>query len=101
MAEKVVFVTGMFFLLFLIISKASSPTGFVAVSSVPDDARVIIDDMPRGFTKANEPLEIALAPGKHTIVITKDGYTGYVDAFRVDRGETKEINAELEKLNIG
>ncbi len=98
MAEKVVFVTGMFFLLFLVISKTSSPTGFAEVCSIPEGARVIIDDVPRGFTSA-VCLEISLAPGKHTVVITKDGYTGYVDAFRVDRGETKEIKVELEKLN--
>ncbi|MBS3067469.1 PEGA domain-containing protein [Candidatus Micrarchaeota archaeon] len=99
MAEKVVFVTGMFFLLFLIISKANSPTGFAEISSLPEGARVIIDDVPRGFTPASGSLEVSLSPGKHTIVITKDGYTGYVDAFRVDRGETKEIKVELEKLN--
>jgi hypothetical protein len=101
MTEKVVFVTGMFFLLFLVISKANAPVGFAAVSSVPDGARVIIDDVPRGFTSASGPLEVSLSPGKHTIVITKNDYTGYVDVFRVERGETKEIKVELEKLNTG
>ncbi len=99
MAEKVIFVTGMFFLLFLIISKVNSPVGFADVKSNVDGVKVFIDDVPRGSTEANQPLEISLVPGKHTILATKDGYTGYVSAFYVEKGETKEIDIELEKLN--
>ena len=99
MAEKVIFVTGAFFLLFLVISKTLSPVGYVDVSSIPDGARVTIDDAPRGITSASETLEVSVTPGKHTIVVTKDGYAGYVNAFRVDRGETKNITIELEKIN--
>jgi len=99
MGEKVIFITGAFFLLFLVISKASSPVGFIDVNSIPDGARVTIDDLSRGVTSTSELLEVSLSPGKHTIVVTKDGYTGYVSAFHIDRGETKNITVELEKIN--
>ena len=98
MSERVIFVTGVFFILFLVISKATSPVGFAEVMTKPSGATVTIDDIPRGITTDNEWLEVSLSPGKHTIVVTKNGYVGYVSAFRVDRGETKKIYLELEKI---
>lgn len=99
LAEKVVFITGVFFLLFLIITRANSPVGIVEISTVPDGVRVNIDDVPRGVTSAEEIMEISLPPGRHTIVATKEGYTSYISAFQIERGETKGMKIELERLN--
>lgn len=100
MTEKIVFVTGIFFLLVLVISRANSPVGFVEISSIPAGATVSIDDVPRGTTPATGSLEVSLPAGKHTLVVTKEGYTSYVGAFQVERGETKNISIELENLNF-
>ena len=99
MSEKVVFVTGVFILLFLVISKINSPVGFAEISSTPAGVSVTIDDLPRGITPEIGMLEISLPPGKHTIVAVKEGYTGYLNVFYVNRGETKEIMISLEKIN--
>ena len=99
MAEKVIFVTGMFLLLFLVISKANSPTGFLEIHSNPTGATVTIDDVIRGVTPENGSLEVALIPGRHTIVVAKEWYTGYVDIISIERGQTKQLTLDLDKIN--
>jgi hypothetical protein len=70
---------------------AVAATGTVSIQSTPEGAQVLVDGEPAGTT----PLELALAPGEHTIVLRRDGYVDDEHSVTVEAGATAEVAAEL------
>ncbi len=93
--KKFAFAGGALIFLIIVWTTLNAPVGIVNINSDPEGASVTIDDVPRGTT----PLEVSLTVGKHNIVVTKEGYTGYVSSLDVEKGETKELNVKLEKTS--
>jgi len=93
--KKVAFAGGALIFLIIVWTSLNAPVGIVNITSDPEGASVTIDDVPRGTT----PLEVSLTAGKHTLVITKEGYTGYVSSLDIGKGETKDLNVKLEKTS--
>lgn len=73
-------------------TKIEAP-GEVTVMSLTTGADVEIDGKPVGTIPL--PDTIVLLPGKHTIKVTKRGYTEYADSFEVRAGETVELEIDL------
>lgn len=73
-------------------TKVEAP-GEVTVMSLTTGADVEIDGKPVGTVPL--PDTIVLMPGKHTIKVTKRGYTEYADSFEVRAGETVELEIDL------
>jgi glucose/arabinose dehydrogenase len=66
----------------------------VALKVTPADAEVAIDGVARGVASAL-PLVVALEPGVHQLVITRDGYAPYRVEFLVaDKPETFAVRLE-------
>lgn len=62
--------------------KGLEPTGILVASSVPDGAKIYIDDKLKGATNSN----ISLPPGKYQVEIKKDGYTSWQKTLNI-KGE--------------
>jgi hypothetical protein len=67
--------------------------GKVAINSMTTGATVMIDGEKVGTIPIEEPLR--LKPGKHTLKISKQGYTEYLDVFTVRRGKTTYLDIDL------
>jgi hypothetical protein len=70
---------------------AAPTTVKLAIVSTPDAADIEVD----GSFMGNTPSAIELAPGEHSIIVTKKGYTPYQRKIKLAAGDIK-INAELE-----
>lgn len=66
----------------------------VSVASNPDGADIDID----GSFVGNTPSTIELAPGEHTVTVTKLGFKPWTRKAKISGGEIK-MSAELEKGN--
>ncbi|MCP4710054.1 MAG: PEGA domain-containing protein, partial [Planctomycetes bacterium] len=58
-----------------------------------DGAVVFIDGRKRGRIPLKRP--IRLRAGKHTVKVQKQGYTRYLDVFRVTAGRTTKLEIDL------
>ncbi len=70
-----------------------SPTGILVVRSAPPATSVLVDGKGLGGT----PLETALLPGSHSLLLTRDGYRDLEASAIVERGRRREIDLKLEK----
>jgi PEGA domain len=62
------------------------------VESIPERADIEVD----GSFRGNTPSAVELAPGDHTVVVSKDGYKSWQRRIKLGGGDVK-VSAELEK----
>ena len=74
------------------IPTTAAMTGSFALSSTPDGAAVLIDNLYVGRTPVTVP---DLAPGNHTVLLELEGYEPWSGAFSVEAGATVAVNATL------
>ena len=67
--------------------------GELTIMSLTNGAEVVIDGKPMGTIPLEDSL--VLLPGKHTIKVTKRGYSEYTDTFNVRPGESVELEIDL------
>ena len=68
-------------------------TASISVKSTPDSADVSAD----GSFVGNTPATLKLAPGKHTIKVSANGYKDWTRDITVSAGSDVALNATLEK----
>ncbi|HEV3036378.1 MAG TPA: PEGA domain-containing protein [Candidatus Angelobacter sp.] len=71
---------------------AVDPTGVVHLAASPQNAEVSVDDKFIG----NAPVDLKLAPGRHTIKITASGYRPWSRELSVLAGSEVHLSATLE-----
>ncbi len=74
--------------------------GFVEIRSNVKHADVFIDSKEQG-TVGTTPWLGNLRPGKHTVWVTKDGYTEHTETIEVQGGKAITINGALELAPFG
>jgi hypothetical protein len=74
-----------------LMSQRTEPTGFIAITSTPTSARVLIDDNPVGIT----PLEYELTPGTHAVSLVLDGREVVTRSVAIRAGETASLDVPL------
>jgi hypothetical protein len=74
------------------LTATSSPTGTLQVTTTPAGAAVYVD----GGSQGTSPKTISgLAPGSHTVKLTKVGYIDYQGTVTVLAGQTTPLNVNL------
>lgn len=56
---------------------AAPPTGTLLVEGNVGGAEIFVDGLLKGFTRSNGDLKLPLDPGKHTVRLSKAGYSGF------------------------
>jgi hypothetical protein len=72
---------------------AGAPPGQVKLTSRPPSAKITIDGKPTGFT----PLDWDLPVGRHTIAVSKPGYTTSTREVVVESNKTQPVAFELTR----
>jgi len=72
---------------------AEGATGAVKVTSQPEGADIWVDSALVG----NAPAQLKLAPGKHRILVLKEGYRNWEKVVTVVAGSVLMINASMKK----
>jgi len=72
---------------------AEGATGAVKVTSQPEGADIWVDSALVG----NAPAQLKLAPGKHRILVLKEGYRNWEKVITVVAGSELMINASMKK----
>lgn len=70
--------------------------GKVKVETTPPGASIVIDTAQTPYEKVT-PVEIELAPGKHTLLIGAEGYENTTKEIEVGYASKQEVSAELAK----
>lgn len=89
------------FLLFPMIQAQVGNIGEVVVSSSPGGATVFIDGEEKGMTSTGStaPLRTSVIAGvQHTLTLKKDGYQDKTTTFKVEPGDTKNIELKLNPV---
>ncbi|MBK8482371.1 MAG: PEGA domain-containing protein [Proteobacteria bacterium] len=73
--------------------RAAAVTGALDVASRTTGAQLFVDGLPVGKLPLAKPL--ALPVGQHTVKLTKDGYTQYLDVVEVAPGATVQVAVDL------
>jgi PKD repeat protein len=76
---------------------ATEATGSLEVNSDPDAASLFIDGSYRGSTPFKAS---SIAPGTHTVLITKNGYVDYTQSVTVRAGQNLVFSAVLSPNQI-
>ena len=75
-------------------SVGSAPSqAMLDISSTPSGAEIEVD----GSFVGNAPSSLGVAPGEHTIKLTKTGYTAWEKKIRTSSGQVK-LAAELQAV---
>ncbi|MBT8491536.1 MAG: PEGA domain-containing protein, partial [Deltaproteobacteria bacterium] len=75
--------------------------GWITITSNPPEAQIYIDKKEAGVFQKT-PYSGNLAPGKHTIWITKPGYSEYKTEIEIIRGNDKhKVHADLKGSEVG
>jgi hypothetical protein len=69
-------------------------TASMLVTSDPTNADITIDGEYNGST----PSQLKLKPGQHTVSVSKRGFQTWERSVKVESGESRTINANLEKV---
>jgi len=70
--------------------------GKVKIETTPPGASIVIDTAQTPYEKVT-PVEIELAPGKHTLLIGAEGYENTTKEIEVGFASKQDVNAELAK----
>jgi hypothetical protein len=73
--------------------------GKVKVETTPPGASVVIDTAQAPYERVT-PVEIELAPGKHTLLIGAEGYENTTKEVDVGYASTQDVSAELVKKEL-
>ena len=73
----------------------SAATGSVIVATTPAGARVVVDGNPRQAFTTPQAIP-SLAPGVHTLTITKDGYAPATRPVQITAGAQSHLNVQLD-----
>lgn len=68
----------------------------LSVTSTPTGANVFVDNALKGQTGRNPLVIGGLSAGRHTIKLTKDGYSDYILTATLRTGVTQPVNARLK-----
>jgi len=75
--------------------KSFTPTGILAITSLPKAAKIYINNELKGATDSN----ITLPPGEYTVEVKKEGYTGWKKTVNLKGEWVLSLNAVLFPLN--
>ena len=78
------------------VAASESETGFLAISSEPNEADVYVDGKHYGKTTA---VVTDLAEGSHTLKLEKQGYVTLTKTINIVKGETLKLNETLQTLS--
>lgn len=67
--------------------------GKLMVNSMTDGAKILIDGQQVGVVPLEKPLRLKV--GKHTLKMTKRGYTEFMDVFRIRPRRTTSLDIDL------
>ena len=73
--------------------RGRSGFGTLEINSMTSGADVLIDGQPVGKTPLGKTLRLPV--GKHTLKMTLQGYTEYLDVFTITRGKTTSLDVDL------
>lgn len=73
--------------------RARGGWGTLEINSMTEGANVMVDGVEIGTIPFDKP--VRLKAGKHTLKITKQGYTEYLDVFTVNRGQKTSLDIDL------
>jgi hypothetical protein len=68
-------------------------TGNLVINSLTNGAEVFIDGEDKGTIPLRGPIQLPV--GKHTIKITKDGYTDFLDVVTIKKGADTPLDVDL------
>ncbi|HEY1956978.1 MAG TPA: PEGA domain-containing protein [Polyangiaceae bacterium] len=71
----------------------ASPLGVLVVRSTPPASTVLVD----GASKGGTPLEAPLMPGRHALLLSREGFRDLSASAIVERGVRRELDFNLEK----
>jgi hypothetical protein len=66
--------------------------------SADTDGRVVVDGRPRGQLPLLAPLRVL--PGKHEVIVQKDGFVSFEAEVEIVAGQTARVRAKLEPLRL-
>jgi PKD repeat protein len=72
--------------------------GFLEVTSTPAGAQLTLDGTVLGKTFTASHEQKPLAEGSHTLLLTLDGYSDYVETFTINNGQLLKISPVLETI---
>jgi hypothetical protein len=93
---------GLLLVLILIITmiavSAGSRPGVVTVAIDPRNVEILVDGraVPRELIVNKDIVRLEVAPGKHEMKVTKEGFEPYTVQFSVDSGDIEELRVHLE-----
>jgi len=77
------------------------PTGMLKIQSQPGEARVYVNDEPKGITSSAGELRLSgLAPGDYRLRVSLAGYKTWENTITIAAGETMAAFMTLEKQNL-
>ena len=89
-------------LLFGVVFMLRTPEGTLVVTVNQPDARVSVDDGKVTLTApGQEPVQIEVAEGQHTLKVTKGGFETFTDRFSVKSGDRKVLDVKLLPKPVG
>ncbi len=80
-----------------LVPEVNTSTGDVRVTSVPSGAAVYVDNVYKGITPVDGPLDVIdLSPGSHALVLTRTAYQDYKSTLTVEAGKTTMVTAQMQ-----
>lgn len=79
------------------VAEIKAMPGKVLVETTPPGASVVIDDAETPYETVT-PVEIELAPGKHTLLIGAEGYENTTQEIEVGYASKQQVTAELVQI---
>ncbi len=80
-----------------LVPEVNTSTGDLRVTSVPSGAAVYIDNVYKGITPVDGPLDVIdLAPGSHALVLTRTGYQDYKSTVNIEAAKTTMLTAQMQ-----
>lgn len=77
-------------------------TGTLVIDSPVYGAQVFVDEHPAGtLHEPPDSLHLSEAPGKHNIIVSKEGYWPWSESVEVKKHETVELHPFIVPQNIG
>jgi hypothetical protein len=73
--------------------RARRGTGLLELNSTTEGADVMVDGAPVGKIPLAEPVKLPV--GQHTLKMTLQGYTEYLDVFTIQRNKTTTLDIDL------
>ena len=74
--------------------------GSLALTLQPNDAELLVDGQPWRGSASGDRLTIDLSAGRHNIQIRKPGYVGYLTDVQIRRGETTNLDVQVEAAAV-